>query len=303
MPEIMFGTRDGAMRRERSGTRMRALFAIAMLAACSSPTGSDAVADVVVTPSTLTLGIGTQMPVSAQVRDASGNLVPAAAVVWTVQDSRIASVSSSGVVTGVALGSTQIAANANGKSGIATVNVQRTPVASVVVLPNPANVIVGLTTPLRAITYDAALNELTGRTIVWSSSNDAIARVDGNGLVTGVATGSVTITATSEGKSGTSTVAVAPPPVVSVTVTPPATTLIALSHLGLHHDRILAARVPRLDLILGGHSHDTLPQPEVVAGVPIVHAGPYGTFASRTELSKDDAGRARITGFALEPLT
>ncbi len=86
-------------------------------------------------------------------------------------------------------------------------------------------------------------------------------------------------------------------------VTPPATTLIALSHLGLHHDRILAARVPRLDLILGGHSHDTLPQPEVVAGVPIVHAGPYGTFASRTELSKDDAGRARITGFALEPLT
>lgn len=85
--------------------------------------------------------------------------------------------------------------------------------------------------------------------------------------------------------------------------TPPATTLIALSHLGLRHDRILAERVPRLDLILGGHSHDTLRQPEVVAGVPIVHAGPYGAFASRTELAKDAAGRARITDFALEPLT
>jgi 2',3'-cyclic-nucleotide 2'-phosphodiesterase (5'-nucleotidase family) len=85
--------------------------------------------------------------------------------------------------------------------------------------------------------------------------------------------------------------------------TPAGTTLIALSHLGLPHDRLLAKAVPRLDLILGGHSHDTLHQPEVVAGVPIVHAGPYGAFASRTELAKDGTGRARITGFALEPLT
>ena len=84
--------------------------------------------------------------------------------------------------------------------------------------------------------------------------------------------------------------------------TPPETTLIALSHLGLQHDRLLAQRVPRLDLILGGHSHDTLPEPEVVGGVPIVHAGPYGAFASRTELVKDADGRARIDDFALEPL-
>jgi 2',3'-cyclic-nucleotide 2'-phosphodiesterase (5'-nucleotidase family) len=84
--------------------------------------------------------------------------------------------------------------------------------------------------------------------------------------------------------------------------TPPGTTLIALSHLGLRHDRLLAQRVPRLELILGGHSHDTLPEPEVVDGVPIVHAGPYGRFASRTELTKDGSGRARIADFQLEPL-
>ncbi len=84
--------------------------------------------------------------------------------------------------------------------------------------------------------------------------------------------------------------------------TPPETTLVALSHLGLRHDRLLAQRVPRLELILGGHSHDTLHAPEVVNGVPIVHAGPYGGFASRTELAKDAGGRARIVDFALEPL-
>jgi 2',3'-cyclic-nucleotide 2'-phosphodiesterase (5'-nucleotidase family) len=85
--------------------------------------------------------------------------------------------------------------------------------------------------------------------------------------------------------------------------TPPGATLIALSHLGLRHDRVLAQRVPRLELILGGHSHDTLQEPELVDGVPIVHAGPYGRFASRTELAKDASGRAHITDFALEPLT
>jgi 5'-nucleotidase len=83
--------------------------------------------------------------------------------------------------------------------------------------------------------------------------------------------------------------------------TPPGVTLVALSHLGLRADRELARRVPRLELILGGHSHDTLAQPEYVGDVPIVHAGPYGAFASRTDLV-DDGGRARIADFALEPL-
>lgn len=74
--------------------------------------------------------------------------------------------------------------------------------------------------------------------------------------------------------------------------------LIVLSHLGLRLDRRLAAAVPRIDLLLGGHSHDTLEQPEAVNGVPIVHAGPYGKFVSRTLL--DRAGdRWRLNGFDL----
>ncbi len=85
--------------------------------------------------------------------------------------------------------------------------------------------------------------------------------------------------------------------------TPADTTLIALSHLGLKHDRLLAQRVPRLEAILGGHSHDTLHDPEYVNGVPIVHAGPYAAYASRSEFARGDDGRARIADFALESLT
>ncbi|MBV9272111.1 MAG: hypothetical protein JO165_13540 [Candidatus Eremiobacteraeota bacterium] len=79
--------------------------------------------------------------------------------------------------------------------------------------------------------------------------------------------------------------------------------LVVLSHIGLSLDRKLAAAVPRIDLILGGHSHDTLQQPEIIDGVPIVHAGPYGNFVSRSECSYDaKARRWRINDFALVPL-
>jgi len=79
--------------------------------------------------------------------------------------------------------------------------------------------------------------------------------------------------------------------------------LLVLSHVGLSLDRELAERVPRIDLILGGHSHDTLFEPEVRNGVPIIHAGPYGQYVSRTELDYDaSSARFTIADFALLPL-
>lgn len=45
--------------------------------------------------------------------------------------------------------------------------------------------------------------ELTGRTITWSSSNEAVLRVSQAGVVTGVGPGSATITATVEARSAT----------------------------------------------------------------------------------------------------
>lgn len=77
--------------------------------------------------------------------------------------------------------------------------------------------------------------------------------------------------------------------------------VIALSHLGLRVDREIARRVPCLDLILGGHSHTTLHEPEWVGEVPIVHAGPYARFVSRTELDFA-AGRPRVLRSELVPL-
>ena len=60
---------------------------------------------------------------------------------------------------------------------------------------------------------------LSGRAVTWSSSNVALATVSPIGLVTGVSVGGpVTITATSEGKSGAAQVSVTPAPVATITL-------------------------------------------------------------------------------------
>src|SRR5207244_12023533 len=96
------------------------------------------------------------------------------------------------------------------------------PVASVAGSPASASVPVGQTVQLAATPKDANGNALSGRTVTWASSNGSVGAVNGSGLVTGVVAGSTTITATSEGQSGSSavTVTAAPVPVASVTVSP-----------------------------------------------------------------------------------
>src|SRR5207244_10725408 len=86
--------------------------------------------------------------------------------------------------------------------------VSSVPVASVAVSPATANVFVGATTQLSAVTKDAAGSVLSGRVISWTSSNAAIATVSAAGLVTGVAAGSVTITADRKSVGGTGSVGV-----------------------------------------------------------------------------------------------
>jgi len=85
------------------------------------------------------------------------------------------------------------------------------PVASVTVSPASASVVAGSTTQLTATPKSAAGSPLTGRVVTWSSDNTAAATVNGSGLVSGVAAGAATITATCEGKTGTSAITVTAP--------------------------------------------------------------------------------------------
>lgn len=99
------------------------------------------------------------------------------------------------------------------------------------VTPTTAGIIIGNTTQLTATARSAAGAVLTGRPITWSSSAAAVATVDANGVVTGVAAGTASVTATSEGKTGTATITVQADikPVASIAIAPPLDTLEAFS--------------------------------------------------------------------------
>jgi uncharacterized protein YjdB len=180
----------------------------------------DPVATVEVSPSTASVVIGQTTQLAAIPRNVRGQALTGRTVIWTSSSSAIATVSTTGVVSGVAPGTAVIIASVEGKQGSATVTVRAVPVASVTVSPASASTIVGQSVTLTATTKDAAGNTLNGRIVGWTSSNTSIATVTASGVVTGVASGTATITASSEGISGSATVTVGATPVASVTVAP-----------------------------------------------------------------------------------
>jgi uncharacterized protein YjdB len=161
-----------------------------------------------VNPTSVTVRVSATTTLTAEVLDAGGTRMGGQVISWSSANSSIATVSSAGVVSGVGAGTVVITAAASGLSGTAVVTVQPTPVSSVSVAPSSATVNVGNTIQLTAEVRDAAGNTLTGRVITWTSGNIAKAVVLPGGLVTGVSKGSVTISASVDGKTGSSSVTV-----------------------------------------------------------------------------------------------
>jgi len=207
----------------RIGTAARGAIAV-MLVSCRTDSldpHREAVASVVVTPNRLTVGVGASVPVAVEVRDGAGMVVVGRKVAWASRDPAIATVSSGGVVTGVAPGPVQIAATAEGKSAIVDVTVTPKAVTTIRLTPSgDQQLLVGQTRQMTAQTFDADGNELLGRAVTWSSSSATVASVSTTGLITAVASGGTVITAASEGRTTVLAVTVSTVPISTIAVTP-----------------------------------------------------------------------------------
>ena len=85
--------------------------------------------------------------------------------------------------------------------------------------------------------------------------------------------------------------------------------IIALTHVGLPKDLEIAAAVPGVDLVVGGHSHTLLSNvaeraagsyPMMVGDVPVVQAYAYSKYLGEITLTFDDAGN--VTAAEGEPI-
>jgi len=124
---------------------------------------------------------------------------PDGTISWSSNNTDVATISASGVVTGKAAGTVKITAlhPVSGIKDSCTVVVR-----DVDITDTRVELYKGYTTTLTLSAYKP-----TG-TITWSSSNTSIATVSNSGVVTGKAAGTATITATSGGMKDTCTVKV-----------------------------------------------------------------------------------------------
>ncbi|MBY0488467.1 MAG: Ig-like domain-containing protein [Gemmatimonadaceae bacterium] len=168
-------------------------------------------------PSTLRLSIPRQFSVTLS--DSVGGAIPPGRVVnWTSVTPSVATVSATGLVTGLQLGNARIAVNAEGAVDTVSFTITKVPVATIQLSPSSSSVVQGQTRQLTATLTDSTGATVTDRTIEWTSSDPTRATVSGTGLVTTLAPGTVTITATSETRSGTASVTVQQIPVDTIVV-------------------------------------------------------------------------------------
>ena len=60
--------------------------------------------------------------------------------------------------------------------------------------------------------------------------------------------------------------------------------VVVLSHMGYEQDKVMAGMLSGIDVIVGGHTHDILWQPEIVGKTLIVQAGSHGKFLGELDL-------------------
>jgi len=161
-------------------------------------------------------------------------------VTWTTSDPAVATVSnaegSRGLATTVAVGSTTIAAALGGKSGSTPFTVSAADLVAIAVSPDAATLAAGTSQAFSALGLlsDGTRQDLTEQ-VTWSSSDVSLATVSGaagsQGLVTSAAVGSVTISATFAGVSGSATVEVTSATLVSLDISPFASSIAKGTHL------------------------------------------------------------------------
>jgi uncharacterized protein YjdB len=170
--------------------------------------GQTPVASVALTPTTASLTPGQTVQLTATAKDANGNTLTGRTVAWSSAKSAVATVSATGFVTAVAVGTDTITATIGGRSASTSVSVGQPAVASVAVTPTSASIGVGQNTQLTPSAKSASGATVTGVSYAWSTSNSGAATVSTTGLVTGKAAGSATITVSAGGKTASASVAV-----------------------------------------------------------------------------------------------
>ena len=151
-----------------------------------------------ITPAEATLNaIGQTVQLSTRVLDQNNNHMADAAVAWTSSAVGVATVSNQGLVSAVMNGTAVITARSGNASATAAVTVAQT-AGSIEIEPDMVTLMsIGQTTQLTVTVRDGNGQPVADAAVTWQSSDETVATVSAQGLVTAVKYGTATVTARS----------------------------------------------------------------------------------------------------------
>jgi uncharacterized protein YjdB len=149
---------------------------------------------------------------------------------WSSSNTALAGISSTGLATGAAVGTTTITGQSGSQSATAQLTITAATLVSIAVTPTSGSLPDGTRQQFTVTaTYSDGSTQNVSSAANWISSNTSVITIDANGLATAVGIGAVNITAQYGGSTyTTSTFSATPPVLASITVTP-ANTSIALN--------------------------------------------------------------------------
>lgn len=175
-----------------------------------------------VTPTNSSMAVGTtkQFSATGTFSDSSTQDVTSF-VTWTSSSPAVAGINAQGAATSIANGSTTISAAFGSVTGSTTLTVSTAHLISIAVNPTNPRIAKGTSVQFTAtgtFSDGSVGTNLAG--IAWKSSKPNIASIRGTGVAHGKKSGSVTISASASGITGTTTLTVGTGTLVSLAVTP-----------------------------------------------------------------------------------
>lgn len=191
----------------------------------ASVTVAQQVDAVAMSPTSGTLVAGDTLRLAVEASDANGHAIEETRFSWASDDTAVAVVDTTGLVTGVGAGTVEITATASGVTGGTELTVAAPTPTTVVVTPDTVTfTAIGQTAQLAAEVHDQNGRVRSEMDPSWSSSDTTIATASPVGLVTAVGTGVTTVTAMAGEAAGQATVTVMQS-VDAVVVSPAAATV------------------------------------------------------------------------------
>lgn len=156
------------------------------------------------------MGATRQFTATAAYSDGTTGNVSSTAT-WTVATQAFATINSSGLATGVAVGATMVTASLSGITGSEplTVTASGPAVTSISVLPATASIVVGTMQQYTATaTYSDGTTANVSSTATWGAATPAAATINSSGLATGATADSTIVTASLGGITGNASLTV-----------------------------------------------------------------------------------------------